>query len=448
MASSVADPVSVLPRYIAIKGDNGMYLALKSDGLLTFDSAEMTRLATHEVLYNVNDPNATFIVRSMNMHFWRRDPANWIRADRSDAPSASDKSGRFTLARLESGKLAFRSAVDGRYLNRYILGLHGYNAVEETRNQWSEVEVSDAWEHAVSLPRYIFLKGDNDRYLHTYYERGLNWLKFHGTDPGNLYGTSEVFPLLDGSIALYSTQTDRFWGNGGNWMPFEPIKLSRSIMALRNQHNNLICNRLSEYWISSLNASASSTSDITTRLTLSEAAGGRQVFDVKYLLNLASTDDQKPLAVAYDMVVVVTISQKVSTSYPFSNSFTFSQSVTTAFKAGIPFLAEGKVEVEIGLEQSFSNEWGETTEKGIEFQTQFVVKDVPPGGTASVTVVYSTAKMRIPFTYKSKESAPDGIDRPTQEFVDGMFEGVDAYKIEVVISDSVRSYATPVKRLT
>ncbi|KAH7424908.1 hypothetical protein KP509_11G030900 [Ceratopteris richardii] len=218
MASSVADPVSVLPRYIAIKGDNGMYLALKSDGLLTFDSAEMTRLATHEVLYNVNDPNATFIVRSMNMHFWRRDPANWIRADRSDAPSASDKSGRFTLARLESGKLAFRSAVDGRYLNRYILGLHGYNAVEETRNQWSEVEVSDAWEHAVSLPRYIFLKGDNDRYLHTYYERGLNWLKFHGTDPGNLYGTSEVFPLLDGSIALYSTQTDRFWGNGGNWV--------------------------------------------------------------------------------------------------------------------------------------------------------------------------------------------------------------------------------------
>ncbi|KAH7424911.1 hypothetical protein KP509_11G031100 [Ceratopteris richardii] len=255
------------------------------------------------------------------------------------------------------------------------------------------------------------------------------------------------------------TDTTRSDYQGDTRCHFEPIKLSRSIIALRNQHNNLICKRLSDYWISSLNASASSTSDITTRLTLSEAAGGRQVFDVKYLLNLASTDDQKPLAVAYgstvnnsshitDMAVVVTISQKVSTTYTFSNSFTFSQSVKTAFKAGVPFLAEGKVEVEIGFEQSFSNEWGETTEKGIEFQTQFVVKDVPPGGTASVSVVCSTAKMRIPFTYKSKESAPDGIDRPTQEFVDGMFEGVDAYKIEAVISDSVRTYTSAVERLT
>lgn len=386
MASSLVNPVAVLPRYIAIKGDNGMYLALKSDGLLTFDAAAMTRLATHEVLYNVDDPHATFIIRSQNMHFWRRDSANWIRADREadQPPSAGDTTARFTLAGLASGKLAFRSAVDGLYLNRYNRDLHGYNAVEQTPNQWSEVEVSDAWEYPVSLPRYIFLKGDNGMYMHSHLERSINWLKFHGSDPGNLYGTVEVHHLLDGALALYSPQTDRFWRNSTNWIwtdssrgdaltntrcHFEPIRLSRTMLALRNKYNNLICKRLSDYWESCLNAAACNTSDITSHLTVSEAANGRQVFDVKYLLDLASTSDNMPLAVGYgssvnnssfmtDLVVRVSISQSVSKSYTFSNSFTFSQTVSTEFKTGIPFLAEGKISVEIGLEQSFSNEWG------------------------------------------------------------------------------------------
>lgn len=472
MASSLVDPVAVLPRYIAIKGDNGMYLALKSDGLLTFDAAEMTRLATHEVLYNVDDPNATFIIRSQNMRFWQRDSANWIRANRDadQPPSVGDTTARFTLARVASGKLAFRSAVDGLYLNRYNRDLNGYNAVEQSPNQSSEVEVSDAWEYPISLPRYIFLKGNNDMYLLSHHERSINWLKFHGSDPGNLYGTSEVVPLLDGSLAFYSPQTDRFWRNSTNWIftdssrsdaltntrcHFEPIRLSRSMLALRNKYNNLICKRLSDYWVNCLNASASNTSDATTHLTLSEAANGRQVFDVKYLLNLASTSDQMPLAVGYgssvnnssymtDLVVRISISQSVSKSYTFSNSFTFSQTVSTEFKAGIPFFGAGTISVEIGLEQSFSNEWGETTQQAIEFETQHVVKDVPPGGRASVTIICSTAKMRIPFTYKSKDTATDGTERPSQEFVDGIFEGVDAYKIEAVISDSVKSYVVPV----
>ncbi|MCO5611617.1 hypothetical protein L7F22_065871 [Adiantum nelumboides] len=345
-------------------------------------------------------------------------------------------------------------------------GVHGYSALEQAPNQWSQVEVSDAWEYPVVLPRYIFLKGNNGKYMHSYIEHSLNWLKFHGDDPGNLYGTSEVVHLLDGSLAFYNPQVDRFWRNSTNWIwtdssrsdaltntrcHFEPIKLSRSMLALRNKFNNLICKRLTDYWESCLNAGASSTSDATTHLTVSEAANGRQVFNVKYLLNLASTSEEMPLAVGYgssvnnssfmtDLVVRVSITQSVSKSYTFSNSFTFSQSVSTEFKAGIPFFGEGTVTVQVGLEQSFSNEWGETTERAIEFETQHIVKDVPPGGRASVTVICSTAKMRIPFTYKSKETAPDGTDRPTQDFVDGFFEGVDAYKIEAVISDSVKSY--------
>lgn len=451
-----------------------MYLSLKSNGLLTFDAIQITRLATHEVLYNVDDPGATFIIRSQNMHFWRRDANNWIRADReaNQPPSATERTARFTLATLESSKLAFRSAVDGLYIKRFIQSLNGYNALVQNPDRFSEVEVIDAWEYAVSLPRHIFIKGDNGMYMHTHHERSINWLKFHGSDPGNLHGTSEVVPLLDGSLAFYSPQTDRFWRNSTNWIwtdsnrsdaltntrcHFEPLRLSRSMLALRNKFNGQICKRLSDYWISCLNAAATNTSDITTHLTVSEAANGRYVFDVIYLLNLASTSDQRPLAVGYgssvnnssymtDLVVRVSISQSVSKSYTFSNSFTFSQTVSTEFKTGIPFFAEGKVSVEIGLEQSFSNEWGETTSQAIEFETQHIVKDVPPGGKASVTIVCSTAKMRIPFTYKSRDTAPDGTDRPTQQFVDGIFEGVDAFKIEAVIDDSVKSYAIPVAR--
>ncbi|MCO5605231.1 hypothetical protein L7F22_059411 [Adiantum nelumboides] len=131
---------------------------------------------------------------------------------------------------------------------------------------------------------------------------------------------------------------------------FKPIRLNRSLFALTSKFNNLICKHLSDYWENCLNAAASNTSNATTHLTINKATNEHLVFNVKYLLNLTSTSKQMPLAIGFgssvnnlsfmtDLVVRVSISQSVSKSYTLSNFFTFSQSVSTEFKAGIPFFA-------------------------------------------------------------------------------------------------------------
>ncbi|KAI5069611.1 hypothetical protein GOP47_0015912 [Adiantum capillus-veneris] len=368
---------------------------------------------------------------------------------------------------LASWSLEPRSAAaDGLCLNRLNrVGIHGYAAFAATPDLWTPVEVADAWETALTIPRHILIRGDNGLYLHTANIRNIEWLKFHGSDHGNLYGISEVTPLIDGSLLLLNPQVQRFWRNSTNWIwadairntalidtrcHFEPVRLGASLLALRSKFNNRFCKRLSDYWTDSLNAASDTTSDVTTHLRVSEATKSKHVFDVQYLLGLASTTDQNPIAVAFgsvvnnssfqtDVTVTVTQTTDVSTSYTFSNSFSFSQSISTEFRAGIPFLAEGKVEVEIGFEQSFSNEWNTTSTRRLEFATSYLVKDVPPGAEASVRVICSTARMRIPFTYRSRDTAPNDTDRPSQLFIDGIFEGVDAYKTEAIISNGSRT---------
>ena len=51
-----------------------------------------------------------------------------------------------------------------------------------------------------------------------------------------------------------------------------------------------------------------------------------------------------------------------------------------------------------------------------------------------MTVECTTAKCRIPFTYTSRDTRIDGIDLPTVDNVDGIFEGVNAFNIRGVVS--------------
>ncbi|EFJ13368.1 hypothetical protein SELMODRAFT_424554 [Selaginella moellendorffii] len=210
--------------------------------------------------------------------------------------------------------------------------------------------------------------------------------------------------------------------------------------------NGLFCKRLTDYWESCLNAGTGSPNDSEARLIVSDVTEKRSIFNVKYLMNLATTSDQKLQRVGrgsatnnssnmMDMNVVVTLENKVSKSSTWSNSFTFSQKVTTTFKCGVPFIGDAEIGVEIGTEQTFGHEWGETTEETVQFQTGYLVKDIGPGQMASVTVTCSTAKIRIPFTYKCKDTALGGYDRGTVDYIDGVYEGVAAYDTRAKVSN-------------
>ncbi|EFJ07594.1 hypothetical protein SELMODRAFT_269784 [Selaginella moellendorffii] len=421
----MATPVSAtatLPRHMTIKGENGRYLALKSDGLLTFDADQRSFLTCHEVIYNFDDSEGTFSVRASNGRFWSRDASNWIRANGStEPPATTDKRTRFKLVRFESGRLGFLSALDDRYLKRYDASIRGYNALQSQPDPFTQVEVSDGSEHAIHLPRFITFKGDNDQFLLVRKEWNNEnwWLQF-----------SEFQGAVEGDSRCH------FW----------PIRLSTQMLALTSKSNNRICKRLTNYWTNCLSASANGTNDVTTRLIISEATLSRSIFNVKYLLELASTMDQRLLMVGEgsvinrrdepaDMTVTVTVFQNLSTQRTFSNSYTITQKISTEFTAGIPGIAANQTTIEIGAEQSFTTEWGETAQEGVQFQTEYVVRNVQPQMTAKATVFASTARMRVPFTYTSRERGANGIDRPSENHIDGVFDGVSAFNIHAILSD-------------
>ncbi|EFJ10972.1 hypothetical protein SELMODRAFT_447143 [Selaginella moellendorffii] len=468
----MATPVSAtatLPRHMTIKGDNGRYLALKSDGLLTFDADQRSFLTCHEVIYNFDDSEGTFSVRAPNGRFWSRDASHWIRANGStEPPATTDKRTRFKLVRFESGRLGFLSALDDRYLKRYDAGIRGYNAVQSQPDPFTQVEVSDGSEHAIHLPRFITFKGDNDQFLLVRKEWNNEnwWLQFSGqeNDLSRDEAINRVFQMVDGSLAFYNIHRQAYWrnraldNNSWVWAEFQgavegdsrchfwPIRLSTQMLALTSKSNNRICKRLTNYWTNCLSASANGTNDVTTRLIISEATLSRSIFNVKYLLELASTMDQRLLMVGEgsvinrrdepaDMTVTVTVFQNLSTQSTFSNSYTITQKISTEFTAGIPGIAANQTTIEIGAEQNFSREWGETAQEGVQFQTEYVVRNVKPQMTAKATVFASTARMRVPFTYTSRERGANGIDRPSENHIDGVFDGVSAYNIHAILSD-------------
>ncbi|XP_024529805.1 uncharacterized protein LOC9658919 [Selaginella moellendorffii] len=456
---------------MTIKGENGRYLALKSDGLLTFDADQRSFLTCHEVIYNFDDSEGTFSVRAPNGRFWRRNPTNWIRADgNTQPPPVTDQRTRFKLVRFESGRLGFLSALDDRYLKRYDAAVRGYNAVQSQPDPFSQVEVSDGSEHAIHLPRFITFKGDNGQFLLVRLLRNDRnwWLQFSGAenDVSKDEAINNVVQMVDGSLAFYNIHRQAYWRNsalgpndrGDCWVwadgpaegdercHFWPIRLSTQMLALRSKYNDRLCKRLTNFWTNCLSATANGTNDVTTRLTISEATLSRSIFNVRYLLELATTTDQRLLMVGQgsvvnnrnepaDMTVTVTLLQNVSTQRTFSNSYTITQKISTTFTAGIPKIAANQTTIEIGAEQTFSKEWGETEEEGVQFQTEYLVRNVQPHMTARATVFASTGRMRVPFTYTSRERGANGIDRPSENHVDGVFDGVSAYNIHAILSD-------------
>ncbi|EFJ30270.1 hypothetical protein SELMODRAFT_410027 [Selaginella moellendorffii] len=352
-------PVSAtttLPRHMTIKGENGRYLALKSDGLLTFDADQRSFLTCHEVIYNFDDSEGTFSVRAPNGRFWRRNPTNWIRADgNTQPPPVTDQRTRFKLVRFESGRLGFLSALDDRYLKRYDAAVRGYNAVQSQPDPFSQVEVSDGSEHAIHLPRFITFKGDNGQFLLVRLLRNDRnwWLQFSGAenDVSKDEAINNVVQMVDGSLAFYNIHRQAYWRNSA-----------------------LGPNDRGDCW-------------------------------------------------------------NVSTQRTFSNSYTITQKISTTFTAGIPKIAANQTTIEIGAEQTFSKEWGETEEEGVQFQTEYLVRNVQPHMTARATVFASTGRMRVPFTYTSRERGANGIDRPSENHVDGVFDGVSAYNIHAILSD-------------
>ncbi len=339
--------ISNLPtdRHIAIRnGSNSKYLTLLKDGLLTFTASEKVRLAVHEVVYKTGLPDDVVLLRCANGRFWRLSESDSrIRADWESIPGVSDTACHFTTVVVREGVIAFRSVRNGQYAKRYSATggyTDCYSAMISSLDQFCEVQVSAANDIALTLPRYLTFKGDNDKFMANYSESGHYWQKFH-KENADLSCIYEVAPLLDGSVSLSSIEVNRFLRLSPNWIwadstsptsndcHFEPVKLSNTMLALKSMVNNQFVKRYSDYWNDCLCAVGTSVNDLYTHLTMIEAVKKRTLSNIRYLLDLAEISDIELIMVGEgalknntlnpaDLQVTVTLTRSVTEWWPSS----------------------------------------------------------------------------------------------------------------------------------
>jgi hypothetical protein len=442
-------------RYIAIYSrSNFKYLTLGKDGQLNFTASQKVRLATHEVVYRTGLPKDVLLLRCANGRFWRlneRDSS--IRADWESIPGVADTACHFTTVMVREGVIAFRCVQNRNYAKRYSNGiLDSYSAIISSLDAHCEVEVTAASDTALTLPRHLIFKGDNDKFMTTWWERNSCWQKFDKSD-SDLPCVYEIAPLLDGSVSLRSIYVDRFLRRSPNWIwadstspisdvecHYEPVKLGKNKLALKSMANGQYLKRYSDSdWKNNLCAVGTSVDDPCTHLIMSEAVINRTVSNIRYLVDLAETSDIELLLVGEgalqnytpkpaDLQVAVTLKQSVTEYQSWSNSVTVGLDVTTEFKAGVPFVASVSGEITVSSSYTHTSEFGTSTENSVEFQTSYTVPQVPPGVTARVKVQCQKAKCRVPFTYTVKDTRIDGVDFPSEDRIDGIYEGANAFE--------------------
>ncbi|KAH9538379.1 hypothetical protein CY35_15G000700 [Sphagnum magellanicum] len=422
--------ISNLPtaRYIAIcNRSNSKYLTLLKVGLLTFTASEKVRLAVHEVVYKTGLPDDVVLLRCANGRFWRLSESDSsIRADWESIPGVSDTACHFTTVVVREGVIAFRSIRNGQYAKRYTGGGYTdcYSAMISSLDQFCEVQVSAANDNALTLPRYLTFKGDNDKFMANYLERDHYWQKFHKSN-ADLSCIYEVAPLLDGSVSLRSIEVNRFFRLSPNWIWADSASPTSNVLCHFEPVNNQFVKRHSDYWTDCLCAVGTSVNDSNTHLTMKEAVNNRTLSNIRYLLDFAEISDIELIF--------------------WSNSVTVSLEVTTEFTAGVPLVASVSGEITVGSSYTHTSEFGSTTENSVEFQTLFNVPQVPPGRTARVKVQCQKAKCRVPFTYTMKDTRIDGVDFPTEDRIDGICEAANVFDVKGIASwDDARGITTEI----
>jgi hypothetical protein len=383
-----------------------MYLTLVNDGQLTFTASQKARLATHEVVFRTGLPNGVVLLRCANGRFWQvSESDSRIRADFESIPGVGDTACHFTTAMVREGVIAFRSVGNGKYVELYTDSFaNSYSAIVSDLNQHCEVEVSVASDTALTLPRHLMFKSDNDKFMANYSERDVYWQKFHKSS-SDLSCIYEVVLLLDGSLCLKSIDVDSFLKRSPNWIwaestspiadvecHFEPVKLGNAILALKSMGNYLYVKRYTDYWEDCLCAVGTDVDDPTTHLIMSEPVSKRTLSNICYLVDLAETSDIELLLVGegafendtsnpVDLNVIVTLKQSVTEFKNWSNSFTFNLGVTAKFEAGVPLVEKASGEITVSGSYTHTSEFGTSTKNSVQFQTTYTVPKVPPGVT-------------------------------------------------------------------
>nr|XP_029138368.1 natterin-3-like [Labrus bergylta] len=172
-------------------------------------------------------------------------------------------------------------------------------------------------------------------------------------------------------------------------------------------------------------------------LTISDNIVSQQIDNVTYI-----TDGSEIIKYPPEIVLESTIknfechpvlrTDTLSKTYQVTQRWDFSFSITagvkTTFTVGVPFIADGKIEV--SLETTFQYSMENTVTESIT-DTASVQLTVPPNTSCSVNMMRDKSKLTIPFTARLRRTYGNG--EIYTKSITGTYSGVQVRKVEVVL---------------
>ncbi|KAF2290325.1 hypothetical protein GH714_010791 [Hevea brasiliensis] len=240
---------------------------------------------------------------------------------------------------------------------------------------------------------HVIFKGDNGKYLKTVTIEGNPFLQFSSDDPKDEASFHEVTMTPDGHVHIRAASSGLFWTLEPNWIwdyeidpnrleaLFWPVKVNEHAIALRNE----------------------------------QPVFRRKIYDVRYRLEDARIlSDEVPISAGsgyaentsnQKATLTVKVAYQEETTSSFSNSVSIMTGLGVEFKAGIPFLADGKITVSAELTNTL--EWN-TTKKETKTAEVTYQTDVQPRSRVTVHYMATKGTCEVPFSYLQKDTIANG----------------------------------------
>ena len=166
-----------------------------------------------------------------------------------------------------------------------------------------------------------------------------------------------------------------------------------------------------------------------------------EYYNVRYDLSAFKAVGERMLSLKEGIVknpsATATISQQLTFSHAYTASKSWSNSVglkvgaKTSIKTGIPFLAEGKIE--ISMEASYSYTWGESV---ADQKTDSWVATItaPPKTRVRFQAVVTESTIDVPYSADLRVRRSDGTTSTINNF-SGVFRGVNVSRFSVETED-------------
>ncbi|XP_037431734.1 uncharacterized protein LOC119298435 [Triticum dicoccoides] len=345
----------------------------------------------------------------------------------------------------ESDMTKEKGTTEEAYLH---LGTGGHEkAVDQVKSlhDFSAIDLSKQ----LVLPKYVAFKGDNDMYLRARIIQKRNYLEFSSSDIADSTVVNTIFPnYANGNVRIKSNHFNRFWRLSPNWIWADSADSSsrdrdtlfRVVMlpdyiGLQNLGNSRYCKRLTaDRKTSCLNASVD-TITLEARLRVEEAVLSREIYGVEFKLSEARIYDEKPLT--YPSMTstndtnelhakTLTLKYEETQAKTWSSTVSLKIGVTAKLRAGIPVIAEGKVEVSTEFNSEY--EWGSSIQTTASKEASYQAV-VPPMTKVTIRAAVTQASVDVPFSYTQRDILTTG-EVVTYKMDDGLFTGMNNYNFQ------------------